>query len=36
MSKVFDEAIVQQVADEMHVANLENATIGEVLLVAQR
>ncbi len=36
MSKVFDEAIVQQVVDEMHVANLENATIGEVLLVAQR
>ena len=36
MSKVFDETIVQQVVDELHVADLENATIGEVLLVAQR
>ena len=36
MSKVFDENIVQQVVDELHVADLENATIGDVLLVAQR
>ena len=36
MSKVFDENIVQQVVDELHIADLENATIGDVLLTAQR
>ena len=36
MSKVFDENTVQQVVDELHIADLENATIGDVLLTAQR
>lgn len=35
MSKVFDDALVAQVAKDMRVADLQNATIGEVLLVAQ-
>ena len=30
MSKVFDENIVQQVVDELHIADWENATIGDV------
>ncbi len=34
MSKVFSEELVAQVAREMKVADLSNATIGEVLLVA--
>ena len=34
MSKVFSEELVAQVAKEMKVADLSNATIGEVLLVA--
>ena len=34
MSKVFSEELVAQVAKDMKVADLSNATIGEVLLVA--
>lgn len=36
MSKVFSEDIVSQVVKEMKVADLQNATIGDVLLVASR
>ena len=34
--QVFSEELVAQVVDELKVANLEQATIGEVLLVASR
>lgn len=33
--KIFSEELVEQAARELHVADLANATIGEVLLVAQ-
>ena len=33
--KIFSEELVEQAAHELHVADLANATIGEVLLVAQ-
>lgn len=36
MSKVFSEELVAQVVKEMKVADLSNATIGDVLLVASR
>lgn len=36
MSKVFSKDIVSQVVKEMKVADLQNATIGDVLLVASR
>ena len=36
MSKVFSEDLVTSVAREMKVADLQNATIGDVLLVASR
>lgn len=36
MSKVFSEELVSQVVKEMKVADLQNATIGDVLLVASR
>lgn len=36
MSKVFSEDIISQVVKEMKVADLQNATIGDVLLVASR
>ena len=36
MSRVFSEELVSSVAKEMKVANLQNATIGDVLLVASR
>lgn len=36
MSRVFSEELVSQVAREMKVADLQNATIGDVLLVASR
>ena len=34
MSKVFSKELVEQVVKEMKVADLRNATIGDVLLVA--
>ena len=36
MSRVFSEELVSSVAKEMKVADLQNATIGDVLLVASR
>ena len=36
MSKVFSKELVEQVVKEMKVADLRNATIGDVLLVASR
>ena len=36
MSKVFNEDLVASVAREMKVADLQNATIGDILLVASR
>lgn len=36
MSKVFNEDLVSSVAREMKVADLQNATIGDILLVASR
>lgn len=36
MSKVFNEDLVTSVAREMKVADLQNATIGDILLVASR
>ena len=36
MSRVFSEELVNSVAKEMKVADLANATIGDVLLVASR
>ena len=36
MSKVFSKELVEQVIKEMKVADLRNATIGDVLLVASR
>ena len=36
MSKVFSEELVARVAQDMHVADLQNATIGDVLLVASQ
>lgn len=36
MSKVFNEYLVASVAREMKVADLQNATIGDILLVASR
>ena len=33
--KIFSEELVAQAASELHVADLAQATIGEVLLVAQ-
>ena len=33
--KIFSEELVDSVAKEMHIANIEQATIGEVLLIAQ-
>ena len=33
--KIFSEELVEQATRELHVADLANATIGEVLLVAQ-
>ena len=36
MSKVFSEDLVAQVAKDMNVADLQNATIGDVLLVASK
>lgn len=36
MSRVFSEELVNSVAKEMKVADLDNATIGDVLLVASR
>jgi aspartate/methionine/tyrosine aminotransferase len=36
MSKVFNEELVASVAREMKVADLQNATIGDILLVASR
>lgn len=35
-NRVFSEELVEQVVDELNIADLENATIGEVLLVAHR
>ena len=34
--RVFSEDLVARVVDELQIANLERATIGEVLLVASR
>ncbi len=36
MAQVFSKELVASVAKDLHVANLENATIGEVLLVASK
>ncbi len=36
MAQVFSEELVSRVAKELHVADLANATIGEVLLVASK
>ena len=33
--KIFSEELVSQAVDELHVADLSRATIGEILLVAQ-
>ena len=33
--KIFSEELVEQAVRELHVADLQNATIGDVLLVAQ-
>lgn len=33
--KLFSEELVQEIADEWHITDISNATIGEVLLIAQ-
>ena len=33
--KIFSEELVARAAQELHIANLSTATIGEVLLMAQ-
>ena len=34
--QVFDDELVKRVVKELNIANLSNATIGEILLVASR
>ncbi|MGL5937841.1 MAG: aminotransferase class I/II-fold pyridoxal phosphate-dependent enzyme [Phocaeicola sp.] len=33
--QLFNKSVIEQVAAKLHIANLQNATIGEVLLIAQ-